>query len=221
LLASGARVRVLNRTPEHAQRLIGPLGPNVTISTLDELPAALSAATLVVGATASRQPILSHAMVEQATADRAGPLLIIDIAIPRDVDPRVRGLAGVRLLDLDDLERECPVDVSVRQAELLRAEQLANEEADRLGQWLRFRSVSPAIAELRTFGESVRMRELRRSSARLRDLTPEQVAAVEALTTGIVNKLLHGPTVALRDAAAHQSRSRILRTVRPNTGRSV
>ena len=98
------------------------------------------------------------------------------------------------------------------------------EEAERLAEWLRFRAVSPAIAELRTFAESIRKSELRRSAARLRDLTPEQSAAVEALTAGIVNKLMHGPTVALRDAAARsggkgRSHSRILRLLRPTRGR--
>jgi glutamyl-tRNA reductase len=80
--------------------------------------------------------------------------------------------------------------------------------------------MSPVITELRTYAESIRTGELRRSAARLRDLTPEQVAAVEALTTGIVNKLMHGPTVALRDAAMRAGspgRSRILHVVRPQT----
>jgi glutamyl-tRNA reductase len=111
-----------------------------------------------------------------------------------------------------------------RQAERQQAEGLAAEEAERLAEWLRFRAVSPAIAELRTFAESIRKSELRRSAQRLRDLTPEQSAAVEALTAGIVNKLMHGPTVALRDAAAHsgakgRSHARILRLLRPTRGR--
>ena len=74
----------------------------------------------------------------------------------------------MRLIDLDDLERECPVDASVRQAEMRHAEELAAAEAERIARWLRLRSASPAIAELRTYGEDIRVRELRRSSARLR-----------------------------------------------------
>jgi glutamyl-tRNA reductase len=129
------------------------------------------------------------------------------------------------LIDLDELERRCPVDPSTRHSEVGHAEELAVAEADRLGEWLRFRAVSPAIAELRTYAEMVRTRELRRSAGRLRGLTPEQVAAVEALTTGIVKKLMHGPTVALRDAAARpgglgRSRTRILRVLRPDGGRT-
>jgi glutamyl-tRNA reductase len=213
LLAHGARVRVLNRTPEHARHLASA---HVSVGTLDDLPRALRDATLLIGATASRQPLVDVDTVAAAVADRDGkPLLMLDIAVPRDIDARVRHVAGVRLIDLDDLERECPVDISVRQAEVARAEAMAVEEAERLASWLRLRSVSPTITELRTFGESIRVRELRRSSSRLRDLTPEQIAAVDALTVGIVNKLLHGPTVALRGAAEHRSRSRILRLLRP------
>jgi glutamyl-tRNA reductase len=126
------------------------------------------------------------------------------------------------LIDLDDLERECPIDVSERRVELERAEALAGEEADRLGAWLRLRAAAPAITELRSYAEGVRARELRRSAQRLKGLTPEQAAAVEALTAGIVNKLLHGPTVALREsAAARRSGRRILHLMHPPRGRSA
>jgi len=152
--------------------------------------------------------------------------VLLDIALPRDIDPLVKEVPGVTLIDLDDLERLCPVDVSTRRAERQHAEVLAIEEADRLAEWLRFRAVSPAIAELRTYAEAIRASELRRSASRLRDLTPEEVAAVEALTAGIVNKLLHGPTVALRDAAAgpgglRRAQSRIVRVLRPTRGRAA
>jgi len=185
----------------------------------------LEQATLVIGATASPHPILNQPTLRAALERRGGrPLLVLDIAVPRDVDPAVRDLDGVRLIDLDDLERECPLDVGARHAELQRAEALAAQEADRLLSWLRFRAAGPAIAELRDYAESIRTAELRRSAGRLRDLSPEQIAAVEALTAGIVNKLLHGPTVALRDAAARpaglsRSRRRILRVLRPVRGR--
>jgi glutamyl-tRNA reductase len=190
------------------------------------LPTALSEAALVVGATASRSPVLDRTTVQCALAARKSPLVILDIALPRDVDPTVRDLDGVTLIDLDDLERLCPVDVSTRRAEQDHAEALAVEEADRLVAWLRFRAVSPAIAELRTYAEAIRTSELRRSATRLRDLTPEQLAAVDALTASIVNKLMHGPTVALRDSAlrtgrAGRSRSHILRVVRPSRRRTA
>jgi glutamyl-tRNA reductase len=219
LLGVGARVTVLNRTPARAQAMVAHLDGPVSVGSLDELPAALSRATLLIGATASHQPVVDLATARTALAGRTGrELLMVDIAVPRDIDPRARGLAGLRLIDMDDLERECPLDTSERSVEVARAEALAGEEAARLGEWLRFRSASPAIAELRTFAETIRVRELQRSSARLRDLTPDQVAAVEALTAGIVNKLLHGPTIALRDAT---TRSRVLNVLRPKQGRTA
>jgi glutamyl-tRNA reductase len=226
LLLQRAQVQVLNRTPEHAHLAFGHLGERVPLGGLDALPAALAGAALVIGATASRQPVVELACVEAALAarERHNPLLLLDIAVPRDVDPRVRSLPGARLIDLDDLERECPLDVAARRAELERAEQLATAEAERLGRWLRSRAAGPAITQLRGFAEEIRATELRRSAPRLKDLTPEQIAAVEALTAGIVNKLLHGPTVALRDAALRpaglsRSRLRILRVLRPARAR--
>ena len=220
LLSHGARVRVLNRTPEHAERLMGKLR-GIEIDSLDALPHCLRDARLVVGATASREPLITRIELE-ARCDSG--IVLLDVALPRDVDPRVRDLPGVTLIDLDDLERLCPVDVSTRHAGRQHAEQLAVEEAERLSEWLRFRAVSPAIAELRTYAESIRTGEIRRSASRLRDLTPEQIAAVDALTSGIVKKLMHGPTVALRDAAAtggSRSHSRILRVLKPRKGRTT
>jgi glutamyl-tRNA reductase len=227
LLTHGLHVRVLNRTPAHAQRVMGSLSPAVEIDSLDALPLSIDEAALMVGATASRAPVVTTAAVEQALSRRGGrPLVLLDVAMPRDVEPSVRDIPGVTLIDLDDLERLCPVDAESRNSEQHRAEVLAAEEAARLTEWLRFRAVSPAIAELRTYAETIRTTELRRSASRLRDLTPDQIAAVEALTSGIVNKLMHGPTVALRDAATRpsglgRSRSRILRVLRPNGGRTA
>jgi glutamyl-tRNA reductase len=223
LLAAGARVRVLNRTPAHAERVMANLRGVIEVDGLQSLQVSLHEATLVVGATAARTTIVSLTDVQQAMAHRTRSLTVLDIAVPRDVDPRVRRLPGITLIDLDDLERLCPVDTTARHAEEQRAEALAVEEADRLAEWLRLRAVSPAIAELRTYAEAVRSAEVRRSASRLRDLTPEQVEAVDALTHGIVKKLMHGPTIALRDAALRQgnlgrSRSQILRVLRPSGG---
>ena len=213
------RVRVLNRTPEHAKQM--PRA--VRIDSLEVLSEALVEADVVIGATASRQPIVDLQTLQACMQRRAGrPLVLLDIAVPRDVDPRARGVDGVILIDLDDLERECPVDVAERRSELERAETLAREEADRLSDWLRLRSVGPVISELRGYGEQVRAAELRRSAARLKGLTPEQSAAVDALTVSIVKKLLHGPTVALRDSTTpSRSRRRILRLMRLSQRRSA
>jgi glutamyl-tRNA reductase len=212
----GAEVVLLNRTPAHAERLAAELPGRVRVGALDDatLVQELREAALLVAATAAREPVIKSRLLQRAIAARAGqPLVVLDIAVPRDVEPTARGVSGVVLIDLDDLERMCPVDVHSRNAELERAEALAAAEAEAIGRWLRVRAVSPAIVELREYGELVRTGELRRAAPRLKDLTPEQIAAVDALTVGIVNKLLHGPTLALRDSAAgaaNLSRSRSL-----------
>ena len=115
--------------------------------------------------------------------------MLLDIALPRDIDPRVRELPGIVLIDLDDLERMCPVDASTRNAEHQHAEALAVEEADRLDRVAALPRRQPGHCRASNYAETIRTAELRRSAARLRDLTPEQVAAVDALTAGIVNKL--------------------------------
>jgi glutamyl-tRNA reductase len=224
LLAHGARVRVLNRTPAHAERLLAQLGGQVERGSLNQLEAALSGARLVVCATASRTPVVKLAHVEAALSQRMleAPLVILDIALPRDVDPNVRAMPGVMLYDLQDLERLCPIDAGTRHAELESAEALATQESERLMAWLRHRDASPAITELQEYAEAVRQTELRRSAARLRGLSPEQVQAVDALTAGIVKKLMHGPTVALRETATRSGsleRSDILRLLRNSTRR--
>jgi glutamyl-tRNA reductase len=223
LLAQDADVHVLNRTPEHAQRVVAHFGRRVRVSGLDALPAALEEADVVIGATASQQPIVDESILRASTQRRGGrPLVLLDMAVPRDIDARARSVPGVWLIDLDDLERECPLDIADRRAELERAEELARQEAERLTAWLRLRAAGPDISELRGYAEQVRASELRRSAQPLKDLTPEQAAAVEALTAGIVNKLLHGPTVALRDASMpSRSRRRILCLMRPPQGRSA
>ena len=207
LLASNAQVTLLNRTPEHAARLARALGQGVRSDSLDALPRLLPRAAMLVGATASREPVVSASTVEEALVGRTeSRLLVVDIAVPRDVEASVRGLDGVQLLDLDDLEQTCPLDSELRRIEVSAAECAAREEAARIDRWLRLRACVPAVVELRQRGEEIRMLELRRARRGLRDLTPEQVAAVDAVTGAIVNKLLHGPTVLLREG---RSRARI------------
>ena len=215
LLASNAQVTLLNRTAEHAARLARELGPGVRSDSLDALPRLLPRAAMLVGATASRQPVVSASMVDEALVGQAGArLVIVDIAVPRDVEASVRDLDGVELLDLDDLEQMCPMDSEPRRTEVSAAERAAHDEAARIDRWLRLRACVPAVVELRRRGEEIRRLELRRAHRGLCDLTPEQRAAVDAVTGAIVNKLLHGPTVLLREG---RSRARVDEMLRLHT----
>src|SRR5207237_3210563 len=129
------------------------------------------------------------------------PLLIVDIAMPRDVDPAAGALDGVTLLDMDDLRRFVAVGLQGRQQEANRARGIVGDELDRYRSTTSAREAAPLVTALRERAESVRSGELERLKARLGGLDDRQRDAVDALTRGIVAKLLHEPTVKLKDAA--------------------
>lgn len=214
LVVDGARVVICNRTAAHAEKLAHDLGPVASAAGFEDLPELLGTAGVVFGATASRVPVLTTALLEPAIASRDGrPLLVFDLAVPRDVEPDARSLTGLTLLDLDDLERLCPVDTVSRRAAIDEAEALARREAEQIARWLRVRAMSATIVDVRQRAEEVRHRELKRAAGELRGLTVEQAAAVDRLTESIVRKLIHGPTVALREAAARPRAARSQRRV--------
>jgi glutamyl-tRNA reductase len=128
-------------------------------------------------------------------------LLIVDIAMPRDVDPAAGALEGVTLLDMDDLRRFVAVGVEGRQREASRASLIIEEELHRYRTTTTAREAAPLVTALREHAEDVRAAEIDRVESRLSGLDDTQRAAVEALTKGIVAKLLHEPTVRLKDAA--------------------
>lgn len=210
----GVPVTLCNRTADRAATLAAELGPGASAAPLDALPDLLAdtRTRLLVGATAARRPVVDRALVDTAMARRGGrPLVLLDVALPRDFEPAVRAVPGVRLIDLDDLERLCPVDLATRRAEVDQAEAQAAREAAEIVRWLRVRAMGPSIVALRQRAEAIRAAELRRAAPHLRSLTPQQQAAVDRVTQAIVGKLLHGPTVALREAAtgtATRARSR-------------
>ena len=133
---------------------------------------------------------------------RGRPIFFIDIAVPRDVDPAVIELEGCYLYDIDDLERVVAESVAGRREEAVRAEAIVSEEADAFRAWQLSLDVVPAISSLRARAESIRREELERAEGRLASLSPSQRHAVEALTSQIVAKLLHQPTVRMKEAAA-------------------
>ena len=202
LLPLGPRLTLLNRTLTNAERLAEAFGAGVAVDSIDALPAHLLAADLVVCGTAARRPVLDAPMLAAALEARARrPLVLLDIAVPRDVDPLARTVTGVCLIDLDDLERLCPVDLHDRQAETDRVESRAAEAAAAIDTWLRIRALGPAIVALRQQGEDVCRDELRRTFARLPSLEPQERQAIETLAERIAKKLLHRPTLALRASA--------------------
>ena len=192
---------VANRSPERAEALAERFGGRAV--GLDQLEPELGQVDVVVASTSSQGYVLSAAQVERALKARRGrPIFFIDIAVPRDVDPAVIELEGCYLYDIDDLERVVAESVAGRREEAVRAEAIVSEEADAFRAWQLSLDVVPAISSLRARAESIRQEELERAEGRLASLSPSQRRAVEALTSQIVAKLLHQPTVRMKEAAA-------------------
>jgi glutamyl-tRNA reductase len=195
------RVIVLNRTPDRAERLAGRAGG--TAGPLSRLERALEAADLVVCSTGASGIVVDRATVERALVARehagtARPLFLLDLAVPRDVDPEVRDLPGVTVADIDDLRE--PVAREDRDAEAA-VRTIVREEVARFSTWRRSTRLAPLFAALHDKGERIRRDELRRVEARLAALEPEEREAVEALTRSIVAKLLHDPMAGAKAAA--------------------
>jgi glutamyl-tRNA reductase len=163
----------------------------------------LAAVDIVVSSTGAPGILLTREQVARALRGRRGrPLFLVDIAVPRDLDPAINELEGCYLYDIDDLEAVVADSLAGRRREAARAETLAAEEARRFREWQASREVVPAIASLRARAERIRIAELARVQGRLGRLTEPERRAVESVTAQIVNKLLHVPTIRMKEAAA-------------------
>ncbi len=140
---------------------------------------------------------------------RNRPMFFIDIAVPRDVDPAMNKVEGIFVYDIDDLQAVAASHMAERSAQAGDAETLIDAEVERFHQRRRTVNVAPAIVTLQRQAEEIRQAELRRIQARLGPLSAEQLAAVEALTRGLVNKFLHPPMQALKQAARENDSARL------------
>jgi glutamyl-tRNA reductase len=202
LVARGAEIGVVaNRSQGRANRLAAALGGQAV--PLAQAADKLRAADVVVASTGSADLVLGRDTVAQAVEGRKGrPLFLIDLAVPRDLEPAIAELDGCYLYDIDDLEAVVRETLAGRRKEAERAERIVAEEAERFREWHASLEVVPAIASLRARAEEIRRAELRRAEARLGRLTEAERSAVESVTAQIVNKLLHLPTVRMKQAAA-------------------
>jgi glutamyl-tRNA reductase len=141
-------------------------------------------------------------MVLVAEQREGRPLLMIDIAVPRDIEASVREVPGVTLYDMDDLQREVARNMGSREAEAVRARQLVDQEVERFAQWLASLDVVPTIAALREMGEGVVAQVLRENESRWESLSEIDRERVEVLAHAIVKRMLHEPTLRLKGAVA-------------------
>lgn len=209
LVQHGAgRILVTNRTLERAQRMAqrfaeggaGKVTPQVVA--WEEMTAAAAQADIVITSTGAKQPIFRKADGQAFLHKRKNrPMFFIDIAVPRDVDPEMNRLEGIFLYDIDDLQAVAAAHLAERTREAEDAEALIAAEVERFELKRKAVDVSPLIVGLQQRAEEMRQGEIKRAQSRLGGLTKEQMAAVEALTRGLVNKFLHPPMQALKQAA--------------------
>jgi glutamyl-tRNA reductase len=202
LAKRGARIAaVANRSDERSDELARRFGARAVA--LEDVASVLPGADVVVSSTSAPGFVLAFDQVEAARARRKGlPLLLIDIAVPRDLDPAIHELEGCYLYDIDDLESVVEASLAGRRDEAVRAESIVGAEAERFAAWHASLEVVPAISELREHAEAIRAGELARAENVLARLSENERRLVESMTAGIVNKLLHLPTVRLKEAAA-------------------
>jgi|CZKL01.1.fsa_nt_gi glutamyl-tRNA reductase len=209
LVQQGAgAILVTNRTLERAQRMAGQF--NGRVIPFEELHEVVSEADIVITSTGAPHPIFRREHGQAFMHRRRNrPMFFIDIAVPRDVDPAMNKLEGIFVYDIDDLQTVAASHMEERSREATDAEALIAAEVQRFHERQRTVNVAPAIVALQRQAEELRQSELRRIQGRLGALTAEQAAAVEALTRGLVNKFLHPPMQALKQAARDNDSARV------------
>jgi glutamyl-tRNA reductase len=197
LVSRGATIGFLaNRSVGRAVDLARRAGAEAI--PLERVQSALERADVVLSSTSATGWILTRSQVQQALPARKGrPLFLIDLAVPRDLDPGIHELDGCYLYDIDDLEAVVAETLAGRRREAERAETIVAEEADRFREWQAALDVVPAIASLRARAEEIRVAELRRAK-----LSDSERRAAESVTAAVLNKLLHLPTIRMKEAAA-------------------
>jgi glutamyl-tRNA reductase len=192
-----AELLVANRSETHGEALAAKIG-GLAVG-LAGLPALLERADVVICSTGAQHPVVTRELVARALkARRYRPLFLIDLALPRNVDPAVNELENAYVYDLDDLERVAAQNRRLREQEQQRAEAIVREELVAYARTKRERAAIPVLARLRAEAQAVAESELERTLAVLEPLGDRQRKSVRAMANAIVNKLLHGPTARLR-----------------------
>jgi glutamyl-tRNA reductase len=209
LVQQGAgTILVTNRTMERAQRMAEPF--NGQVIPFEKLYDYAAEADIIITSTGAPHHIFRREHGQAFLHKRRNrPMFFIDIAVPRDVDPAMNKLEGLFVYDIDDLQQVAAAHIAERKSIAAGAELLVEGEVERFNQRRRTVNVAPVIVALQRQAEELRQAEIRRIQTRLGSLTAEQAAAVEALTRGLVNKFLHPPMQALKQAARENDAVRL------------
>ena len=210
--AGAGRMLVVNRTFERAVDLAKRLdGEPLSFDAFDR---ALIESDIVITSTASQEPILRYEkMKEVMRARRHKPIFIIDIAVPRDVEERVQEIDNVYLYNIDDLEAVVEENRRKREREAVKAEVIVAEQADKFMEWLRSQEIVPLIVGLRNWVESIRKSELEKTISRIKP-DPKTEKALNAMTSAIVNKIMHPVFTYLKQESAKGNAGNLKETVK-------
>lgn len=209
LSSKGAKLVVVNRSLERAEELARAVGGQPR--PYEQLFLELTQADVVVSSTASPTFIIEPTLLREVIRSRRGrPLFLIDIAVPRDIDPRCGSLANVYLYDVDDLQRVAADNVAARRTEATLAESVIKEEASSFEEWRQSLSLRPTIVALRSHFQDVARSELERTLPRLKTLSPEDHVALTKMTDALVSKLLHQPMSELKGSTPGREAARLI-----------
>ena len=191
---------IINRTPLHAIDIAKRFGAKHR--SFKELATSLVEADVVISSTTAPRALITYEMVQDVLEKRAQrQLLLIDLALPRDIDPAVADIPGVHLYNLDDLEMGVNEGIRLRSQEVEQVQEIIIQEANAFERWLRSLNVVDTISALRQYADTLRQQELKRTLQRLPDLTHRENAIIQEMTTRIVNKILHIPMLRLKETA--------------------
>ncbi len=215
-----ASVVIANRTAERTEAVVAGLpdrlADRVRTESLDELGPLLASSDVVFTSVGTTLPIIDRSLLAAATAGRPAdaPLLVVDLGVPRNVEPSAADLDGLVLLDMDVLRAAVEDALSGRQDEVAGASRIVTDEVERYRVASRARDAAPIVSALRSQVEEARLSAFDRQRSRRSDLTDAQWEQVDAVTRSMVAKLLHQPTVALKDAAGTPRGERLVEALR-------
>ncbi len=215
-----ATVVIANRTADRTEAVVAglpdALADRVRAESLDDLGPLLSSSDVVFTSVGTTLPIIDRALLHGALATRTadGPLLVVDLGVPRNVEPAAGDLPGLVLLDMDVLRAAVEDALSGRQDEVVGANRIVTDEVERYRVASRARDAAPIVSALRSRVEEARLSAFDRQRARRSELTDAQWEQVDAVTRSMVAKLLHQPTVALKDAAGTPRGERLVEALR-------
>ncbi len=207
---------LINRNLEHARETAQLIHfDGIKVESFDELVPALAQADVVIACTSSPTPIVTRDHLEMALKDRSDrPLLMVDIAVPRDIAPDAACVRGVQVWDIDDIKAQAEANLVRRSGEVNHVQAIVQEELNDFMAWMGALAVVPTITTLRQHADTIRKAELTRTIQALGQISDREAHLLEELTSRIVNKLLHEPTLRLKEAASSSDAGRYAEVVR-------